>query len=182
MLFAIHAVIIEEGRVIATVFGISIYSDGITYAYLISSKLLVLVSTVTVLLSTTKPDHLMRSLEEKGVPWIFTYGLLATLLLIPQTKARANSILLAQQSRGVETQGSVMNRIKTLLPLTTPLITGAIENSQERAMALELRGIRNKGKTSLVLPGDTKPEIVFRYSSLFFLLICIGFRLWQLLN
>lgn len=182
MLFAVHGLIIEQGFVIGEIFGLPIYLNGIIYAFSVSAKLLVLVSGITILLLTTKPDHLMRSLDEKGVPWIITYGLLASLLLIPQTKARAESILLSQQSRGIETRGSIIKRIKTLIPLITPLITGAIENSQERAMALELRGIRSKNKTSLFSPEDSRGEKILRKGCFLFLLICIGFKLWQLLS
>lgn len=182
MLFAVHGLIIEQGFVIGKIFGLPIYLNGIIYAFSVSAKLLVLVSGITILLLTTKPDHLMRSLDEKGVPWIITYGLLASLLLIPQTKARAESILLSQQSRGIETRGSIIKRIKTLIPLITPLITGAIENSQERAMALELRGIRSKNKTSLFSPEDSRGEKILRKGCFLFLLICIGFKLWQLLS
>ena len=52
----------------------------------------------------------------------------------------------AQRSRGMETEGNLLTRAKAFLPLISPVVMGALINTRERAVALEVRGFAAKQK------------------------------------
>ena len=51
----------------------------------------------------------------------------------------------AQRSRGMETEGNLLVRIKAFLPLISPVVMSALTATRERAIALEVRGFGVKG-------------------------------------
>lgn len=51
-----------------------------------------------------------------------------------------NTIMDAQRSRGLETEGSLLTRAKSFLPLISPVVMSSLINTRERAIALEIRG------------------------------------------
>ena len=66
----------------------------------------------------------------------------------------------AQNARGLETEGSVMKRIKAFVPLIGPVIMSSLIDVQERGMTLELRGftIKNTKKTRLTESVETERD------------------------
>jgi energy-coupling factor transport system permease protein len=52
----------------------------------------------------------------------------------------ATRIQQAQRARGLETEGSLLRRSRAYLPLMLPLVLSSLVATQERAMALEVRG------------------------------------------
>ena len=51
-----------------------------------------------------------------------------------------NTIMDAQRSRGLETDGNLITRAKSFLPLISPVVMSSLINTRERAIALEIRG------------------------------------------
>lgn len=51
-----------------------------------------------------------------------------------------NTIMDAQRSRGLETEGNLITRAKSFLPLISPVVMSSLINTRERAIALEIRG------------------------------------------
>jgi len=100
---------------------------------------------------TTRPDTLMISLAQRGLPAGLSYVVVSTLQIVPRFQARAAAILDAQRSRGLETEGSLLRRSRAILPLVAPLILSSLIDVEERALAVEARGFNHPGmKTSLV--------------------------------
>ena len=46
----------------------------------------------------------------------------------------------AQRARGIETDGSILTRLKALLPMMGPLVLTSIQQIDERVLTLEARG------------------------------------------
>lgn len=83
--------------------------------------------------------------------------------IIPRFQHKANTILDAQRSRGLETEGSFLIRTRALLPLVFPLLLGSIVDIEERAIALEVRAFGRSGpKTSLLVLHDTNRQRLIR--------------------
>jgi energy-coupling factor transport system permease protein len=123
--------------------------EGLLFAYLISSRLLVFTAVMLLLFLTTHPSDLMLALNERGLPRSISYMILVALQLVPDMAVRAAAILEAQRSRGLETNG-VVRRVQALIPLIGPLVIGALMDVEERAMVLESRAYTAPGpKTSL---------------------------------
>ena len=100
---------------------------------------------------STHPSTLMTALTQRGLPPSLTYIIVSTLQIIPQMQLKASTIIDAQRSRGLETQGGLHRRVSALLPLVGPLVFGSLVDVEERAIAIEARAFKAKRtKTSLI--------------------------------
>jgi energy-coupling factor transport system permease protein len=154
--------------------------EGLAFAFLTSTRLLTLSAAMLLLLRTTPPGDLVQALVERGLPRSVGYVLLAALQIAPDMSARANAILEAQRSRGLETEGT-FRRLRSLPALVGPLIVGALVDSEERAMALESRAFMARGpKTTLRDIPDTSAEHLARTLLLLGLVALVGWSIYRL--
>ena len=66
--------------------------------------------------------------------------------ILPQMMATKDTITDAQRSRGMETEGNLLARMKAFLPLISPVVMSSLINTRERAIALDVRGFGRKQK------------------------------------
>jgi energy-coupling factor transport system permease protein len=138
--------------------------EGLQVALLFTSRLLTGLGAATLLMMLARPDSLMRALVERGLPNQIAYIMVTTLQILPTFQARAQSILDAQRSRGLETEGSLTTRLRALAPLVAPLIMSSLMEIEERAIALEARAFSRDGpRTSLVSLPDTRLQAAMRW-------------------
>jgi energy-coupling factor transport system permease protein len=132
---------------------------------------------------TTRLDTLMISLKQVGVPSSLAYIIVTTLQIIPRFQSKASSILDAQRSRGLETEGSILTRARAVVPLVLPLVLGSLVEVEERAIAIEARGFNSKKvETSLIEIPDTKTQEIARRAFFILMILSIITRVvWQLL-
>ncbi|HEU5359422.1 MAG TPA: energy-coupling factor transporter transmembrane component T [Gemmatimonadales bacterium] len=91
---------------------------------------------------------------ERGWPFSAAYLVAATLQTIPRLRHRVILIRDAQRSRGLKVRGSIVQRVRALVPLTLPLILGALADADDRAVALESRGV-----AAVVVPGARRTPL-----------------------
>ena len=157
----------------------SVKLEGVQFAFLTGTRILVMVSAFLILLLTTHPSTLMSDLTRRGLPGALAYIITSTLQIIPQMQAKANTIIDAQRSRGLNTEGSLIKRAGALLPLVGPLVFGSLVDVEERAIAIEARAFNAPcKKTSLVEIRDTRAETALRWFFLLLMLAAIGSRIW----
>jgi energy-coupling factor transporter transmembrane protein EcfT len=157
----------------------SVKLEGVQFAYLTASRIMNMVGSFLLLLLSTHPSTLMTALTQRGVSPSLTYIIVSTLQILPQMRNKANTIIDAQRSRGLETQGSLRRRFGALLPLVGPLVFGSLVDVEERAIALEARAFKAKRiKTSLLHIPDSPAQNIFRLSLIVLTLLAIGSRLW----
>ncbi len=141
--------------------------EGLVFAFGTLSRILVLTGAALLLLFSTHPGDLMLALTERGLPSSLAYIVVTALQSIPQLQARAGAIVEAQRSRGLETEGSLLLRLRGVLPLLGPLVVGAIADVDERAMALEARAFARPGRrTSFKALVDTRAQRLSRWAIL----------------
>jgi energy-coupling factor transport system permease protein len=128
-------------------FEIKVY--GFMFASFIALRLLIVITCFYVMLFTTHPGDLVVSLEKHKFSPKFSYIFLATLQSIGELQTRLKVITEAQQCRGVEISGNVLQRAKAYLPLMGPLVIGSLLSIESRALALEVRGFSSKKRTHL---------------------------------
>lgn len=123
------------------------------------------------------------ALEKMGVSPKASYIVLSTVEMIPEMKKQSEVIMDAQRSRGIETEGSIANRMKAFLPVLGPLVVSSIANTEERALTLQARGFSVKTKKSSLktLEKSNRDKIINIFMSLI-MLVLIGWRasLWLL--
>ena len=99
---------------------------------------------------STKPSEFVDELEKRGFSPRFGYIVTSVFQIIPQMMGTMNTIMDAQRSRGLETEGNLRTRGKAFLPLISPVVMSSLINTRERAIALEVRGFgAGKKKTWL---------------------------------
>ncbi|MDD4352840.1 MAG: energy-coupling factor transporter transmembrane component T [Candidatus Nanoarchaeia archaeon] len=127
-------------------FGFTLWEDGLLYAAYIASRLFVMMVFGYWFVLTTHPGDLVSSLTKIGLPHALGYIILTTLQIIPRISGQMQTIIDAQRSRGLETEGNLFQRIKSFMPLLGPLFMGSVQQSVEKSMALEARAFSSKGK------------------------------------
>ena len=134
-----------------------------------------------VLVLTTRPAVLVDDLEQAGFSPRFGYMICSVFQIIPQMMGTMNTILDAQRSRGMETEGNILVRARAFLPLISPVVNSSLINTRERAIALEVRGFDSKEKKTFLqdrkLRGADKRFIAFMAVLLFASLIW-RIRVW----
>ena len=133
--------------------------EGLVLSAVATVRLVLLVVTASLLTLTTSPiqltdglERLLRPLSPLGVP-AHELALMMTIALrfIPTLADEADRIMRAQMARGADMQsGSLVNRIKALIPIMVPLFVAAFRRADELATAMEARGYRGgKGRTRM---------------------------------
>ena len=112
-------------------------------------RLFLIIMMSTLMTLTTAPleltdgiEHLMRPLAKVGFP-AHEVALMLSIALryVPTLMDEATTIMNAQRSRGVEfDEGSIMQRMKAVVPILVPLFVSAFNRAEELATAMESRG------------------------------------------
>jgi energy-coupling factor transport system permease protein len=179
-LFVMQSLFLPYGETeIFSFWFITVYVENIQTAYLNASRIFVMVSSFILFVLTTHPSALMTDLAQRGVPGQLSYVVVSTLQILPQMQAKASTIIDAQRSRGLDTQGSLRKRIGALLPLVSPLVFGSLVEVEERAIAIEARGFTSdRKKTALREVTDTRADRALRWSLVLLTLAVLALRIW----
>jgi len=158
---------------------LDITAESLLFAFRNAMRVAVMVSSFTLFLLTTHPSELMSDLTRRGLPPQFAYVIISTLQILPQMQAKAQTIIAAQRSRGLDTQGSFLRRVGSLGPLVGPLVFGSLVEVEERAIAIEARGFTStRVKTSLHDIPDAGLDKALRWILIALVLLTIALRLW----
>jgi len=141
LLLAVQGFANPNNRTVVFALGpIVYYREGLAIAALAAVRIACLVGATFLFSFTTRPADLSEALMQRGLSPRMGYVLQSALQIIPQTLDMAGRIQDAQRARGLETEGSLPRRARAYLPLMLPLVLSSLVATQERAMALEVRG------------------------------------------
>ena len=150
-IFLIHGLFNKENMTILFRIGaLAFYQEGLLYACRIGLNILNMLLAFAAFVLTTKPADLVDDLEQTGFSPRFGYMITSVFQIIPQMMATMNTILDAQRSRGMETEGSLFTRAKAFIPLISPVVSSSLINTRDRAIALEVRGFGSKNKKTFL--------------------------------
>lgn len=152
---------------------------GFATSLSMTSKITAIASAIMTFFETTKVKDITYALEHAGTPRKVTFLISSTIQLIPQMSSLSKTITDAQKSRGIETEGGLMTRIKAFVPMLGPLVLSSIQQTEERVLALESRAFSAKGKkTSIYVLNKTGLDIVLEVLSV---LLLIGYVVWRVM-
>jgi energy-coupling factor transport system permease protein len=158
---------------------LDITQESLLFAFRIATRITVMISAFTLFLLTTHPSELMSDLTRRGLPPQFAYVIISTLQILPQMQAKAQTIIAAQRSRGLDTESTFFKRIGSVVPLVSPLVFGSLVEVEERAIAIEARGFTSKkAKTSLYEISDRRSDKFIRWGLVILVIISIVLKLW----
>lgn len=163
-------VLFELGPIVAT-------AEGVAFAFEILARIAAISGAVTLFYLTTRPSELVLDLERRGFPPRLAFVVNASVQTVPAMAERAEAIVAAQRARGLDTQGGPVSRVRGLVPIVGPVVLGAINEVEERSMALEARGFTRPGRRSLLwAPPDDERQRALRWSIVLVLLVATGAR------
>lgn len=143
--FLIHGLFNQKNQnVLVTLGPLKFYREGLLYASKIGLNILNMLLSFAIFVLTTKPSVFVEDLEQAGFSPRFGYMIGSVFQIIPQMMGTMNTIMDAQRSRGMETEGSLFVRAKAFIPLISPVVSSSLINTRERAIALEVRGFDSK--------------------------------------
>ena len=149
----------HPGREIYRIWQFVITQEGVEQGALISVRLMLLIVLSTLLTFTTSPLKLTDALESLLSPfkWLglpaHELAMMMTIALrfIPTLISETDKIMKAQQSRGADfVTGSIMSRLKNMVPILVPLFLSAFRRADDLALAMEARCYRGgEGRTRM---------------------------------
>ncbi|HMR98764.1 MAG TPA: energy-coupling factor transporter transmembrane component T [Anaerolineales bacterium] len=156
--------------------------EGVIFATISVGRIILVMAGFILFAMTTRPDALMISLKQVGVPSSLAYIIVTTLQIVPRFVTKASTILDAQRSRGLETDGNLFVRSRAVVPIILPLVLGNLMEVEERAIAIEARGFNsNREETSLIEIPDTRAQFILRRIFMVLMILSIIARVaWQL--
>ncbi len=178
-IFLIQSLFWGEGTALFAFGPLSIEKEGVIFAMGSVGRIIVVISSFLLLTLATRPDSLMNALTKIGVPAGITYIVVTTIQIVPRFQAKAASIIDAQRSRGLITEGNLLKRTRALVPLVMPLVLSSLVDVEERAIAIEARAFNSPGsKTSLNVIPDTSTQRIARWIMFLLIVLIIGYRIW----
>ncbi len=167
----------DNATVLFSVGIITFYKEGILFAVKIGCNILNMLLSFGIFVLTTSPQELVDELEKSGFSPKLGYVINSVFQILPQMMAAKDTITDAQRSRGMETEGNLMIRMKAFLPLISPVVMSSLINTRERAIALDVRGFgRKQQKTWLYDRPKYKWDPVIRVILVLSILITILWR------
>lgn len=170
---------------------IRIYSDGIIYSIKMFLRIVMLISSASVLLTyTTSPlvltdgiEGLLSPLKKLKVP-VHDFALMMSIALrfIPTLTEETDKIMSAQRARGASfSDGSLMKRARALVSVFVPLLVSAIRRADELSTAMICRGYTGgEGRTRLRVMKIRPADIVWLIVSCISLLSVIALNTFRL--
>lgn len=143
-----------------------------------TSKIVAISSCIIWYFQVTSVKNIIYALEKSGISPKITFVIASTIQLIPQMLLLSKTITDAQKARGIETEGSMLNRLKAFVPMVGPLVLSSIQQTEERVLALESRAFSAKAtKTSIFELKKQKADyIIIGLCAV----ILIGYIVWRI--
>lgn len=130
----------------------------------IGLQITTMVASFVWLAAILEPARLVEALVATRWSASLAYVFASTLTAIPLLVQRARGIADAQRCRGLSRRGSVAARLRALRAVALPLVLSALHEVDERALALETRGlVPGVRRTPLDPPNDSRLERVVRW-------------------
>lgn len=159
------AALTRPGTTVLYVLGpFDITLEGVDFAARIVLRLVVMAGALVLFGLVTPVRAVVADLDRRGTPPRLTFAVASTLDAVPAMLERGRMIRDAQRARGLDTEGSVVARLRGVLPLAAPAVLGAIHDVEAQTLALETRGFGRAGRRHVLWsPPDTEEERFSRW-------------------
>ncbi len=172
---------------------LTIYPEGIERAVFIAVRICLLIMISSLLTYTTSPTELTDSIERLLSPLRFiglgeavhVLAMMTSIALrfIPILIEETGKIMAAQKARGSDIDsGTLVQKIKAMLPILIPLIISATRRAYDLAEAMECRCYHGgKGRTKLKQTHLAVRDYVSLVISLLFIAVIIVGRVFNII-
>lgn len=173
-----------EGNTLVNLGFAKITDQGLLKAAIVSLRVLLLITSASVMTYTTTPimltdgiEKLLKPLKKIKFP-VHEMAMMMTIALrfIPTLIDETDKIMKAQAARGADIgTGNLIERAKSFIPILIPLFVSSFRRADDLAIAMEARCYRgSKGRTSMRVLKYGKSDVAILLT---FCIICAGILL-----
>lgn len=171
----------DNGTVLLSFWKFTITTEGLYKSFFMALRIALLIFISSVLTYTTTPNDLTDAIESLLSPLKFvglksavhTLAMMMTIALrfIPTLIEEAEKIMNAQKARGADLEsGSLIDRVKALIPILIPLLVSSVRRAYELAEAMECRCYNGgEGKTRMK---QMKTSLIDVYAIIALVVMC----------
>lgn len=179
-------IFLVDGRVLWQWKFLKITYEGLSRAFFMAIRLILLIIGSSMMTLTTKPieltdglEKLMKPFGKLGLP-THELALMMTIALrfIPTLMEETDKIIKAQEARGADFEsGNLFQRAKSLIPILIPLFISSFRIAQDLALAMEARCYHGgTGRTRMNEIHFAKADAWAAILMILFLAVIIGSR------
>ena len=148
LITALFNLFLTPGEVLVSFWVLEITKEGLQNAILMTIRLTYLILGTSIMTLTTTPNQLTDGLEKSLRPLnkikvpVHASAMMMSIALrfIPILIEETDKIMKAQMARGADFEsGSMLKRVKNMIPLLVPLFVSAFRRADDLAMAMEAR-------------------------------------------
>lgn len=145
-LFVLQTLLTRRGTPIFWI----ITDEGLLTAGRVVLRLIVVCMPLALVLAVTRISDLTNALTQVAhVPYPYAFTLATAIRFIPQFLEEMNGIMEAQSARGVAfDQAKGLKKFSMILPLCAPLLISSLRQTEQTAVAAEVRGFRMRTRES----------------------------------
>jgi len=159
--------------------GITLYQEGLTTAANVYCRIVPLIAVLFIAIRTLNITELGVALNKAGVSYRASFVLTSTFQIIPVLNKEMHQVMNAQKSRGLNTEGNLLNRMKAFIPIMVPLISNSIMKVQNQVVALESKGFNSSAKKTYYRdPPKQKVDYIIVASTTLFAVLGVAYRLY----
>ncbi|MDR2654573.1 MAG: energy-coupling factor transporter transmembrane protein EcfT [Oscillospiraceae bacterium] len=172
---------LTEGNALFRFWIITVTTEGISFAVVMSVRIICLIAGTSLLTYTTTPIALTDAIEQLLAPLkkiklpVHELAMMMTIAMrfIPTLIDETDKIMNAQKARGADLEtGGPVKRVKALVPILIPLFVSAFRRADELAIAMECRCYQGgEGRTRM---NHLKMKLIDLWAGLFILACLAG--------
>ena len=188
-LFLICTMLIIQGlfysrnqTVLFSVLGVSFYKEGLIYATTLGCRVLVIILTSGFFMVTTSISENAAYLELSGLSYKTVYVLMSVCYILPEMMRNMRKIQQAQKVRGTNPQKTLIQKLKSVLPVLIPLVIKTLDQSMARSISLQLRGFDNPNRTVRTSQRVYRLSRTLHIGLTGLAILLIGWKIWTKIN
>lgn len=166
-----------------TVLGIPYYAKGFAFAAHYFFRVAPLMCALFLIILSIDTTDLGTVMCKAGIPYHFVFTFVDAFQVIVLLQKDMNQIRDAQRARGLETEGSLVQRFKAFIPIMVPVVANSIVKVQDQAVAMDTKGFGSKSKKTVyreIVPYKWDP--VCKGLGIFMLVFSIAYKILTVTN
>lgn len=150
--FAIHGLVnpinVTPAFVIPVI-NFTMYQEGIDFASKYFNRIVPMMAVLMTTFGSINMTDLGVAMQRAGLPHRAVYIFTSVFQLIPLLSRECDQIMNAQRARGLNTEGSIITRIKAFVPIMLPVVANSIMSVQGRVISLLTKGFEAPCKKTI---------------------------------
>ncbi|GAT18064.1 energy-coupling factor transporter transmembrane component T [Secundilactobacillus silagei] len=172
----------QNAHPLVTILSITFYQEGVLYALTMGARILIIIFSIGFFMNTTTVSENATYLESVGMPYNQVYLLMSVCYILPQIQQNLKKIQFAEKARGINPQKTLIQKLRSLLPIMIPLIIKTFDQSINRSITLQLRGFNSPERTIAAPMYHYFKTKLSHYFLVLMIIILIGCKLWQIIK